>query len=328
MLHGFFEALILTVSTCISGGLSGVAKANKLESLEQNSISIIESFNESYDVSGFNLDYDEQQSMLKQKLLEYNKLNCLLDEQQLDALERTLQLDDSYTYIPNFDDMYLRKESSKLSFDDNRFNIYDPTVSNEFNVIGLSSFSDFIDVFGRVQGPTIGTKVSPRIGDTSSELPMLAYDSNKVNYQINGKLGNVTFVGLTVSPDACIWFYNLVSDWLNKQIIYAASGCKGVASSIISIIKVYAGESYEYVVTKLVKYFAKIWKQLLSVITSSGLAGIIIGEIIVLFCAIVIGTVVFMYWAGSKGLGFAIGWFVYGWLDWRWYCGTIQEAIL
>lgn len=333
------ESLILTITTCISSSFGNISYANKLKAIEENPSSFIQQFVSNYDLSSFDLTYEQQQSIMKQKLLLFNEENELIDDNYILPLKQDIINDSNYLYANNVERVFLKHDKTDFLYNDSNhtnFNLNDNMIdfgSNNLggNMIVSNNSSGFDDTFGNNISSTF--KYTTIDGNENSyddlskyELPILPYDSDNIKYSINEDINDFPFIGIKVSANACIAFYDCVANWLNKQVMYEASGVKGITRQIISEIKRIIGNPLSYVIGVLLSYFANIWNSLLDLLMGlSGPIGIVIGIIILIVGVLIISTIISMLIMGYQRKGFAVGWIIKGfWIsDWEWYHGEI-----
>lgn len=338
-------SLVLALSTTLSGGCSTISNANRITSIKENAVEIVERAAETYDFSDYlELTNDEQESLVKQKILEFNEKYKLVDEEYIVALKEHLKEDEKFTYFENIDDLFIKPDISKIVLEENNALhselICDLSQSlvNDKEIIRDDIINSNITeiVVNHDYGDTGGSKVDDDSKDDSNSnsktdntqnekldlLPIYNYDQNHVTNTANGTLDGVFFLGIMVSRDACINFYNVIANFLNNQVMYSASGTKGPVGIIIEYLKVLVPSTMATVTAALISYFSGIWNTFISMFSAAaGPLGWIVGWIIALIGGACISILVTMFIMGYQKKGFAIGWKVHHIFNWEWYCG-------
>lgn len=154
-------------------------------------------------------------------------------------------------------------------------------------------------------------------------LPKMACNTSNFSSSVAGRVGGCYFLGIIVSKDACVGFYNFLVDLFNGiaarvnggEII---PGVIGILSAVVAAIK---GGSAGTITTALTNFLKLFWKEYAALLTSGPL-GIILAALIALVAALVIFIVVNMIVWGRKGSGFAVGWKIHNIFNWEWYYGA------
>lgn len=338
-------SLVLALSTTLSGGCSEISNANRITSIKENAVEIVEKAAENYDFSDYlELTTDEQESLIKQKILKYNEENNLVDEEYIVTLKEHLEEDEKFTYFENIDDLFIKPNISKTTLKENNalhaelINDLSHSLVNDKTIIRDDIINSNITdiVINHDYGDTGDSKVGDdsksdsdsnfKTDNTENEkldlLPIYNYDQNHVTSTTNGTLDGVFFLGIIASRDACINFYNVIANFLNNQVMYSASGTKGPVRIIIESLKVLAPATMATVTAALISYFSGIWNTFISMFSApAGPIGWIVGSIIALIGGACISTLVAMFIMGYQKKGFAIGWKVHNIFNWEWYCG-------
>lgn len=328
-------SLLLTFATTLGCSNSFVSAGN-VKALQNEADEIIRKASAEFDFEGKSLELCEQFGIAKRSLLEYYEENELLEDDYLDAMRINVLADDSETkieflnynspfetnvstksFVKKLSSTSLAASNSVLNAKTGKFNVsdkifctidtgyemftYDPIGGGGSNNSGGSSNSN--------------TQVEPQ------QLPIRSYNETNIASASGGKLDGITFIGIMVSRDACVSFYNTVAGFLNKQVIYTASGIKGPASMIIDTLLAATPVAAAVVISAISGYLSSLWTGFCSLFTSGGPVGIIVGLIIALVGIACIATLATMLVMGYFGKGFAVGWKVSNIFNWKWYCG-------
>lgn len=332
-------SLVLTLSTTLSGGCSSISNANRITSIKENAVEIVEKAAETYDFTDYlNLTFDEQESLVKKKILEYNEENNLIDEEYIVALKDHLKEDNSFTYFENIDELFIKPDISKNVLQKNN-EISASLITDLSNAVGkdkaifrndiinsnltnITINRDFGDTDGETQNNDNVSESATSETETQSLLPIHTYNQNHVTNTTNGTLDGVFFLGIMVSRDACINFYNTIANFLNNQVVYKVSETKGPVGLVIEALKTLTPVTFATVTATLISYFSGIWNSFISLFSAAaGPIGWIVGAIIALIGAACISALVTMFIMGYQKKGFAVGWKVHNLFNWEWYCG-------
>lgn len=331
--------LLLTISTCMSSGVSNIVQANRIEAIKEQAVQVVADAVDSFNYSNFVFDYEEYASVVKQKLYNFNKENNLIDDSHAESLVENLKMDFSYISAVDFDSIVLAKNISSL----NLSNEVDFTKTTKFCVDEFIQQKDVIncasnlnkDVNNKFISVVSNSSDDKTISDASNKetdkFPIHSYNATNISTYINGEVGGKKFIGIAASKDACVAFYNTVARWLNNMAFYKASGIKGPAGIIYETVKtltlVAGGTALATAITSVVSsittYFIGLWAQFISLFTAGGPIGILVGIIISIIGAACVGTLVTMFIFGYLQKGFAVGWKIHNIFKWEWYCGEL-----
>ena len=299
-------SLVLALSTTLSGGCSTISNANRITSIKENAVEIVERAAETYDFSDYlELTNDEQESLVKQKILEFNEKYKLVDEEYIVALKEHLKEDEKFTYFENIDDLFIKPDISEIVLEENNelhselicdlsqslvndkeiirddiinSNITEIVVNHDYGDTGGSKVDD-----DSKDNPNSDSKTDNTQNEKLDLLPIYNYDQNHVTNTANGTLDGVFFLGIMVSRDA---------------------------------------STMTTVTAALISYFSGIWNTFISMFSAAaGPLGWIVGWIIALIGGACISILVTMFIMGYQKKGFAIGWKVHHIFNWEWYCG-------
>lgn len=338
-------SLVLALSTTLSGGCGTISNTNRIASIKENAIEIVEKAAEIYDFSDYlELTTNEQESLVKQKILEYNEENKLVDEEYIVALKKQLKEDDRFTYFENIGNLFVKQDITKSALIENDvlcsdliYDLSHSSINDKEIIIDKTINSNITDIaishdYGDTGGSQVGDESNgdfngnPESCNSQNEeqkfLPIYNCDQNHVTNTINGTLDGIFFLGIMVSRDACINFYNVIANFLNNQVTYSASGVKGPVAMIIEYLKLLAPATMATVTSALIFYFSGLWNTFISMFSAAaGSIGWIVGAITALIGAACISTLVTMFIMGYQKKGFAVGWKVHDIFNWEWYCG-------
>lgn len=265
---------------------------------EEQLSQILDYAKSNYNFENYDLTSDETDSILKKHLYDFNVNNHLIDNDEITILDSVLSFDSDFNY------------NSEL---ENKFNYSETNLTSSFNTYTVlnNKFSLNVDI------DVSGGQGRSNTNENQELLPIHAYNANEINCLANGEIYNKPFIGIKVSKDACISFYNTISKFLNRQAMYIHDNVKGHVSMIMEIIKTVTPVTFSVASKKLTTYFASMFSEFVTLFTSKDPVSFVIGIIISLVAIGCIAIMVKMYICGYLKRGFAIGWAIYSIWDWR-----------
>lgn len=338
-------SLVLTFSTAVSGGCGPTSDAYRLRLIRTSVDQIINVASTKFSFTNYSkLTFDEQEALIKHRILEFNDENKLVDKEYIDSLREQLEEDENFTFILNDSfivNNFVEQYEPKVKLLESRLidGLINSTIRDRTYIKGdfMDSIFTFVPVEDEFDDNSNEESVesSSDTGEENGEtqdnesvdltlLPIYEYDKSAVSSFTNGNLNGVFFLGIMASRDACINFYNIIASFLNNQVMHAASGIKSPASTIIELLKALTPGTVAAVTSALISYFSGIRKTFISMFSaSSGPIGLIVGTIIALAGAVCISILVGMFIKGYQKKGFAIGRKIHSFFNWEWYCGEI-----
>lgn len=248
-----------------------------------------------YNFENYDLTDNEAESIIKKHLYDFNVDNNLIDDDEIKMLDDVLSSDSYFNYNPSLE---------------NKFNNTDISLSSL-----IDSYSMLNNKFSLNFDTTTGGGSSAN--QNQELLPIHSYNENNISCVINGTVFDKPFIGISVSTDTCISFYNTVSKFLNKQAMYIHDNIKGPTGMIIEIVKTVTPTTFSVITMKLTSYFASLFSKFITLFSSKDPVSLIVGAIITLIGIGCIALLVRMYVSGYLKKGFAICWIIYHWYDWR-----------
>jgi hypothetical protein len=332
----FFSSLVLTISTCISG-CSSIANGIIYESLLEKATTIINAASNGYDYSDYDLSSNEESSLIKQQLFEYYQNNGYLTTSEINTLNQSIKSSSDYTYFPNLDTLFINQDNyeslntlneCKEIFKDivktdnpYSYNVSTTLITRSLDLpkISLSSLNSNFSIYSDNNG-----------GSSTNKFPILEYNEDNVSYYSSGKIDNTNFMGIICSKDACISLYNLIAKFFNNMGNNNVNNSKGIGGIILEALKsldtvgcastaIIAAASTK-IATALSSIFSKI---MLFLQSFSGIVTKIVSIIISIIGIACIVILSFMCVLGYMKKGFAIGWKIYGFLNFKWFCGMV-----
>ena len=262
-----------------------------------------------------------------------------------EADKKQLKEDDRFTYFENIGNLFVKQDITKSALIENDvlcsdliYDLSHSSINDKEIIIDKTINSNITDIaishdYGDTGGSQVGDESNgdfngnPESCNSQNEeqkfLPIYNCYQNHVTNTINGTLEGIFFLGIMVSRDACINFYNVIANSLNNQVTYSASGVKGPVAMIIESLKLLAPAATMATVTSaLTFYFSGLWNTFISMFSvAAGPIDWIVGAITALIGAACISTLVTMFIMGYQKKGFAVGWKVHDIFNWEWYCG-------
>lgn len=296
-------SVLLAIATTLSNGLSNYAQGNELASINKQAQDIIATGSR-FSYENFNFNYDQQQNIVKQKLVDYNRENELYDLNYLEKITTELESDTSYVDLKDLKDEF-ELPYSVFSISEGN-NAYTASFDDKFK-------NDFENVGGG------GTSNNSSSNNKQDSLPILPVNSQKVAVIINGKLFGKDFFGLLATPEACIGVYNIISNFLNNYNFYDET-----RKFVVDLMEKYAPPMFMQVYTSLVGVFTTMWSKFVALFSASAppyslALGIIIGT----FGFICISIIVSMFIFGRFGKGYAAGFIIHNMVWWEPYAGIL-----
>lgn len=296
------EAIILTASTVLSNGMGNFAQANKIAAINNRAQQIIEA-SAGFDYENFDFTYDQQQNIVKQKLVEYNKENELFDLEYLEKISDELKNDPNYVDLSNFNEDIDQQHStfSKIKSD-------------------ISVASTFDDKFKYDFGDVGGGGTNEGSNEKKQDLlPILPENPQKAQATINGKLFGKNFLGIVLTPEACIAVYNIIANLVTNKEYYKAGG-----KLIVEIMQRYTPALYASTHATLVGIFTGLWSKITAFFSNLVPPYSHIIAAIALFVGFAIITIIVtMFLLGSQKKGYAAGFIIHNWIRWEPYAGEI-----
>ena len=252
-----------------------------------------------YNFENYDLTDNEAESIIKKHLYDFNVDNNLIDDDEIKMLDHVLSSDSDFNYNPSLE---------------NKFNNTDISLSSL-----IDSYSMLNNKFSLNFDTTTGGGSSAN--QNQELLPIHSYNENNISCVINGTVFDKPFIGISVSTDTCISFYNTVSKFLNKQAMYIHDNIQGPTGMIIEIVKTVTPATFSIITMKLTSYFASLFSEFITLFSSKDPVSVVISFIIITFTTVCIAFLIAMYVCGYLKIGFASGWIIYHWYDWEFYCG-------
>lgn len=93
--------LLLTISTCLSSGISNIVEANKIATIKEQATQIVIDAADNFNFNNFTFNYGNYVLDIKEHLYEFNRDNSLIDATYVKVLDKILYTD--YKFVSNFD---------------------------------------------------------------------------------------------------------------------------------------------------------------------------------------------------------------------------------
>lgn len=324
----FITSLAIIVSTCLSGPCLPLATSYQLEEINNSAYEIVEYAKDHFDYSNYDLTYDEQQSLIKQKIYNFAKSNKVLSSEQLEYLKKEIVSSFDFTYFDDIDSLFVKDnilESPSISKEDfnhpltNMIKLNDKAITNKFS-------NSTLDLSGGSNDGTISSV------DKAYKLPLLYCNEDNISVSFNGNIDGTHFIGIICSKDACVSLYNLFAGFINSKATRPSNMGNGLFETIVV--------GFEYLETK--KFFGpiaskvlelietikgallSIWNSFISLIEYGDIVCKVVGAIIGVIGAICIAVIAAMIVYGYLGKGYYIGWMVYNLFSWHFVSGELD----
>lgn len=324
---------LLVLETCLNSA-QNITTASNLDNLYSSADEVISEAIEAYDYDDFDLDFDGQNSLAKQKLCSYLEGSDEYTTVEIMRLESSIKKSSDYKLFENIETIFLKDGyngtlMNKISSFEAKRNSSDivaswknadikTTTDSSLSTCGMNDMSTYEGGGGG------GTQPNKKI-----DFPIRAYNANNATCYTNGKLDNVEFVGIACSKDACVGFYNRIAGILNNVAYYKTMGIKGPVAIAYELFTTYSAltptiTAISILVEAIASYFAGFFTEYFSLFLSNPPLSIILGAIIALFAGACLFIVCTIFTCGYFQKGFAFGWQVYNFFRWEFYCGTID----
>lgn len=326
-----FASLILTMSTCLSVGCNDIARSISMESLEEKTNTIIDSFNGLYDLNEFELSKDKELSLLKANIMNYIGQYNLLQSDYYCELEKIVTFDPNYSQVISYQSSLKRSELPlKIQA------LYAANLHMDYDEVGLLNLGERHNILPGVDDIPSNNPILPSIitfginkdlifnkdigcgggggGNTSQDtLPIRTYNENSVSVHLNGSLEGNNFLGLICTPDACKTVYNFIAQRINAYATKPKdSQLYSVAKNLINLIFAYNTPIQAYNAIRESKLFGQIVKCFGDLVAAFKTT--ILGKIIAILCVFVLTcvavTLIAMFICGFFEVGFAVGWII------------------
>ncbi len=304
---------LLILGTCLNSA-QNIATASSLDALYSSADEVISETIEAYDYDDFDLDFDGQNSLAKQKLCSYLEKSNEYTTVEIMRLESSIKKSSDYKFFENIETIFMKDGyegtlMNKISSFEAQRNSSDivaswknadikTTTGSSLSTCGMNDMSTYEGGGGG------GTQSSKKIN-----FPIRTYDANNATCCTNGKLDNVQFVGIACSKDACVGFYNCIARILNNVAYYKTMGIKGPVAVAYELFTTYSTltptiTAISALVDSIVSYFAGFFTEFFSLFLSNLPLSAILGIIISLFAVacITIVCLIFTYGYFQKGL--------------------------
>ena len=310
------SSIALIISTCLSGPCAPLASSYRLEEVNESAREIIDYASNYFDYSNYDLTYEEEQSLIKQKIYQFAENNNLLSIEELEYLKKEIVSSDDYTYFENIDSLFIKDDAYSL----NAFNtikLNDKPITNKFSISSLDH--DGEDISSDNNDTESGVS-------TDYQLPILYCDTDKISISIDGKVDGCYFFGIVCSKDACVGLYNTLAGYINKQAIYQINGLSFPLALIVETLSTLVsttlrGAQFVTFVSSQIEALKgallSIWNEFATFLGSAGPIGAIIGIIIAIVGSFCIAIITEMIVYGYLGKGFAIGFKIHNIFWWE-----------
>ena len=146
-------------------------------------------------------------------------------------------------------------------------------------------------------------------------LPIIEnHDDTILEAHVNGRYPEYILFGVDFTPDTCISFYNIVSNWLNKKAATRFIDKAGIWEDFVFLIR--RNPSFDLVFSTVVNFFSGIWSEIMQFFSAGGAITIFISLALALLALATIFVVVRLYFAGCERKGWRFGAVRYGFCNW------------
>lgn len=154
-------------------------------------------------------------------------------------------------------------------------------------------------------------------------LPIIEnHDDTILEAHVNGRYPEYILFGVDFTPDTCIYFYNIVSNWLNKKAATRFIDKAGIWEDFVFLIR--RNPSFDLVFSTVVNFFSGIWSEIMQFFSAGGAISMIVGIILAAIAIAAFVAASHIYCAGREGKGWRFGAVRYGFCNW----GFVNENYL
>lgn len=336
------SCLFLTISTCLTIGTGELVKGNSIEQLREKSNQVLEVAATEFDLQSFSIldeyNADLQDNDIYLSLLDTMiNLNFVQDDlrSELEILENNYLVDESFQTNFSFDSLRNNSLFNNGSYDNSFALEFVKAIhsTTSFNDI-INIDDDILEIYKSIESKNTTLEdeeenIANEIIDNAEKekegqlelIPLIQnHGNNKLSIKINERINDKIFIGLDFTSETCISIYNIISNWLNNKAALATTGAfLTLFSSVVTLLKTsyYGTLLYETIVSLI----SSVWPAFCEFLMTTGVLGVIISAVVlttILCTALIIAKVFF---AGSKQLGYRVGFIRYGFLNW----GTLNE---
>lgn len=315
--------LILTGALALTNCQS-TSEATKLAAYKEKAVELLEDSKDVYFTENYNLNYYSWDSIVKQKILNYNKDN--LSSNVVDTIKDSIISDENYYNIENISNIEFFNCSNDMINKYNKDNLCFENYSKEY--ITTETINDKSESFPVKNSKYINSRFykyeNPYGTSETIEFPTRTLNESNSFLSTNNNLNSLLFIGIKCSKDFCIEVYNLIASYANDQARDTASNTPSIWKTIYELIitlnnlSIINFSSLLTIIETITIYFSSIYTTLVLAIFSHDLISVLIGvALIILGCAIITFiTILFVF--GYLEKGFVIGWQIYSDFSSKW----------
>lgn len=267
-----------------------------------------------YNFENYTTEINIMESFVKQEILNYAEKEGILDSEMIAAGKEFLANDPDFVKVENIESLYLINGGITNPAED--YNPSNPRGPGRGGrVVGKSSV-----------GPGMGfDNQGDDIPGWNAESLPFRNSANNTNHTIgiNENFEDSTFIGITLSKDTCINFYNFIANWLNNEALGDASDALEIIGYINIYSSIIAVSVLGEIIGALTGYFTGIFQSLMSIIYTAGPIGLLVGVIASIMIVSIVFIVVSMFVFGYLEMGYQVGFRIYSLFDWDWYEGPL-----
>lgn len=255
---------------------------------------------------------EDSESQAIQAIIESESVYGLIDTTYAFELSAILKESEDFTYTPNLNDDFftgIERNNQGLTWASNPIietdiSIRDDLIDNSGLIISpsIEPLGSSRPSFGYLPGNGGGSDDDENTG-TKFEL-IQDYSVQKCSVIFNGKMDGKVFIGIRITRDACISFYNSIAKLFNTENLWTAIDITSFIIEIISALQVSFPVAWNTVVT----IFTGLWNGIVNMLSfiPSIVAQIIRAVLLVLgYCTISVLSGMFV--CGAFNSGFAAG---------------------
>ena len=322
--------LLLTISTCLSIGSGNYVTGSSIGLLKDKADEILQIAEER---SPSSLDIPED-----------------FDTERMDYTREMLRLDSlpsfglvSADILPEFLDFSKEEEASKnlnpyFTFEGRQNSalygqgVLEHSVAKEFIHLLLDTEhyeeeseaedgTPLVDQNVVTEGTSLeeGDKTLADVDASANEdetlLPIIEnHDDTILEARVNGRYPEYILFGVDFTPDTCISFYNIVSNWLNKKAATLFIDKSGIWEDFVFLVR--RNPSFDLVFSAAMSFFSGIWSEIMQFFSAGGAISVIFAiilAVVVLATSFIVSRV---YCSGRIGKGWRFGAVRYGYLNW------------
>lgn len=306
--------IVISSSICATAPISNAKIYNDINN---NNEIIVDNLLSTYEIDNVILNENEKETYIKQRLLKFNEENDTLDNIYLNQLDKIIKEEIYYQDYKSIEEQY-KKEETLINFEGNKY-----LINENYTKDQVSSNLIINNTYNEINHPSDSSNSSPikneNFNPNDYKLPMYSYNEENMYGIINSKLDGTFFLGLIISSDACIFFYNKIVSFINNKVASYTFKTDDMLFQLIELLLCSAPLGIGALASQVFTYFNSVIESILALITTHP----IFAFIILVVAIAIIYLLVNIFIAGYHQCGYAIGFKIHNLFNWEYFDGEI-----